>query len=411
MINNFKVGYVNVHGLKHRLLFDVFDDFLKSYDLTCMCETFISNQDIEPSKLTNDTETIPGYTLVHKIRNFTTEKGGLCIAIKNEIKPYVTHVPCESENLIICKIDKIFLQTEEDIYLACTYIPPENSKYSSVECFFNLENEIINLQSLSSNVLIIGDLNGHTNTKADFLPDNDYEDSHSPEFIEPTHIQHILSDLSLPLTRESKDTHRANSWGNNILDMCINTQLVICNGRFRSTSSECTTIHNTTVDYAICSLDFLKYIKTMRIIDFNNCLSDIHNPIEITMKCFKNKKEQQMQTGTVEYGIEGNKIGNWDQIKVNDFVANIDANKIKIRTDTLLTGFESAENQQERIEDIMTTINNAFVHSGYATFGKKTVTSNNNTKRRQSTQKDKPWYNTICRNKKIIFYKARKNIK
>ena len=111
-------------------------------------------------------------------------------------------MPCESENLIICRIDKTFSQTEEDIYLACAYIPPENSKYSSAECFFNLENEIINLQSLSSNVLVIGDLNGHTNTKPDFIPNNDYEGRHSPEFIEPTLIQHILSNLSLPLMSE-----------------------------------------------------------------------------------------------------------------------------------------------------------------------------------------------------------------
>ena len=319
--NNFKLGYVNVHGLKHRLLFDVFDDFLKSYDLTCMCETFITNLDVEPSKLVNDTETIPGYTLIHKIRNLSTERGGLCIAIKNEIKPYVTYVPCESENLIICKIDKIFLQTEDDIYLACTYIPPENSKYSNEESFSNLENELLHLRSLSKNIFVIGDLNGHTNVKPDFLPD-DYEERHSPEMFEPLNIQNIFSDLSLPLNRNSKDTHRANRWGNNILDMCINTQLVICNGRFSHTSSECTTIHNTTVDYAICSLDFLKHIKNMSIIDFNNCLSDIHNPIEITFNCSKIKKVEQSQTGTIEYGIEGHKIGNWDQNKVNDFLAD-----------------------------------------------------------------------------------------
>ena len=218
----------------------------------------------------------------------------------------------------------------------------------------------------------------------------------------------FLNELSLPLTRESDDTHRANRWGNNILDLCINTQSVICNGRFGPKSSKCTTIHSTTVDYGICSLEFLKYIKSMQILDFNNCLSDVHNPLEITLLCFKAKKERPAQTERVESGMEGCRIGRWDQNKVNDFVAHFNINNIRIKINPLLTDFDRAENQQERIDDVMNTINDTFIQSGYDTFGKKPLSSNNNARRRKLTQTNKPWYNTICRNKKIIFNQARK---
>ena len=161
--NKLKIGFLNVHGLKSKLKFKDFDEYMDQYDIVCLCETFIEERDIE--NLLDDNETIPGFKLIHKIRKGKTDKisGGLCIAIKHAVSPLVTHVPNECNNLLWCKINANLLSIEDDVYLCCGYVSPEGSPYSNVDCFLDIESEMLYFSSKTNHIVILGDFNAHTN--------------------------------------------------------------------------------------------------------------------------------------------------------------------------------------------------------------------------------------------------------
>ena len=97
----------------------------------------------------NDTHTLPGFRIYHKVRHAKTPSGGIAIAIRNELDPYISHVSNDCDNLLWCKIDKNLLGVKDDVYFACVYVSPENSPYSKPECFSNIETEILSFSAIS----------------------------------------------------------------------------------------------------------------------------------------------------------------------------------------------------------------------------------------------------------------------
>jgi hypothetical protein len=49
-----------------------------------------------------------------------------------------------------------------DLLLGCVYIPPENSLYSSINAFLDIENELVNLIEKDMKCALIGDFNAKT---------------------------------------------------------------------------------------------------------------------------------------------------------------------------------------------------------------------------------------------------------
>ena len=56
----------------------------------------------------------------------------------------------------------------------------------------------------------------------------------------------------------------------------------------------------------------------------------------------------------------------------------------------------------------MDKISTLFTDSGYKTFGKKLIGPKGNKSKNQTPKGNKPWYNITCRNKRVIFNRARK---
>jgi hypothetical protein len=51
------------------------------------------------------------------------------------------------------------LNIDKTLHLGCIYIPPENSLYSSDECFNEIETELLDLLSNDCTIALIGDFN------------------------------------------------------------------------------------------------------------------------------------------------------------------------------------------------------------------------------------------------------------
>ena len=257
---------------------------------------------------------------------------------------------------------------------------------------------------------LIGDFNAHTSTKQAFFTYED--DMFSNKFNEPDidislSAEHILTSLQLPIERLSSDSHRVNNWGKYFLDCLCNINFIMCNGRYGPLSSQCTTVHNSVVDYFICSLDFLQNVYMMQVFDFNPLLSDVHMPIEVTFKAaIQTPLRTDNSIPTNDSNIhDTERVKKWNNTKQNEFIYNLNMTHF-YRIVEMIDQYDFENSPQEQLDDIMNEISALFVNSGFKTFGKRSKVNKN---RKTSKEfRNKPWYNTICRNKRIIFNRSRK---
>ena len=391
--------------------------FVGEYNIVCLTETFCLSSDHEDPLC--DQHSIDGFTLIHKPRRKCRRaSGGLCLAIKNDLLKYITYVENECNFILWCKIDKRCFDTYDHIYLACVYVPPETSNYVTVSCFDEIESEIIECKKLSDLIIVGGDFNAHTSTRPDIIS------------IDPldAHIDHILPDLSaivsietklellqLPCTRLTEDTHGMNNWGHKLIECCHNTGMCIVNGRYGINSSHCTTTNNTIIDYFLCTAETFQFIKDMTVHTFNPCLSDVHVPIDITLKLYdtthnvechddndnaRNENMPNMQENKC-------KVGPWDQSKNNEFIDNFDTDLLQ-QIDACIDNFNENGDKQAQLDIIMGKFECLLTNAGIETFGRKRMSRNNNRNIKSEKTKTKPYYTLICRNKKVIFNQARK---
>ena len=197
--------------------------------------------------------------------------GGLIIYIREQYQKGVKKVKNDIDCLIWLKFDKNFFQIQNDIYLAVTYIAPENSPVHSVyeiDIFQKLQLDISYYKE-KGKVFVCGDLNCRTASKADYI-ENDrhifFQDS---------------DDVDVPLQRISMD-HGANRFEEFLLDVCKAVNMRIVNGRLfndKAIGKFTCTMHNgeSVVDYLLTSQEDFAELSHFSINDFN--IYSNHAPI------------------------------------------------------------------------------------------------------------------------------------
>ena len=81
----------------------------------------------------------------------------------------LTCISSESEFVQWVRISKDIFTIDSDLFLGCIYIPPENSKYSSLEAFNEIESELIQLSSGWDYFSLIGYFNTKTGDTQDIF--------------------------------------------------------------------------------------------------------------------------------------------------------------------------------------------------------------------------------------------------
>ena len=75
-----------------------------------------------------------------------------------------------------------------------------------------------------------------------------------------------------------------NNYGYRLTEFCRDNSIYILNGRKNGNSDICNTCKNvSTVDYFLVSPEMLKYVDNLTVSDFCELLSDVHNPISLTL--------------------------------------------------------------------------------------------------------------------------------
>ena len=153
------------------------------------------------------------------------------------------------------------------------YIPPENSAYSKISMFDNMDEIITDLRIKYNNidVCIMGDLNARTGNASDVLEMGQDEieliDGYVP-----------LENINILENRVSFD-NTVNNYGTRLLTLCKSLYMFIVNGRIGKDAQvgrpACKNV--SVVDYVICTTYMFSTIVNFEVDDFNHMLSDVHS--------------------------------------------------------------------------------------------------------------------------------------
>ena len=223
----------------------------------------------------------PGFRAFNNNRR-NNKYGGVCIMVRNDISRGITEEKSKIEDVIACKLNKDYFGLERDIYIVNSYIKPaqtssKKSEFSGLDILHELD-QFVNTLRGKGKVICCGDFNARIGLQLDFIDEN-----------RPGHESYIplpddYSPQDLPL-RNTKDK-TTNSYSRPFLDMLLNNELHILNGRtIGDLFGEYTCLQPSgasVVDYFIISPDCQKHVNHMSVLDFT-CFSD-HKPLMLALK-------------------------------------------------------------------------------------------------------------------------------
>ena len=416
--NKITIGYVNVGGLRRRSQYPEFLEYTNNHDILCMSETKC-----------DDTIQIPGYTIFHKLRkHYIRISGGICIAIKNQLKPYIKMIVNSSDYILWIRVDKTYLNTDHDLIIGAAYIPPETSPYSSIESFDEIENEIIEHFPNENSILILGDFNAKTKKQSDLIRLDNFEKEDMAQFDDSHNddpVTLLTANNMLP-ERNSQDNNNCNNYGHRLINMCKTSNFIILNGRCNGNDrgiGTTTCKDSTVVDYALLSINSLNEIYPILNINHFSCLlSDVHNSIQVELTSKKHTTQDIPPQHNLNNSTDNNtnnfnvdttvKSKKWSKDKEMEFVTNIDNDVLK-HIQTLLDDLHPTKspNQQtveNNINEATSKIDSILTESAIKTFGSHTHKGKANHKMRNKTGKQSNWFNEKCKEARIKYHNARK---
>ena len=275
-IHNLTVSSWNIQGLGDKCKDESFLSFLK-YDINIVLETW---------KGTEPDFCIQHFYIIQKCRKKKKRSnrfsGGVMIIYKSNLHKGITEVKnlTRNENRIWIKLDRNHFGFQKDLYICACYVPPVSSGYYD-EDFSKIENEISNVMSRNMcNILVMGDLNARISNRADFII-NENRDNEPLDRLLPDNYN-----IDYNIHRYSVDKV-FNSQGQNLLDLCIASQVRVLNGRFIGDSIGNFTCYKpnsaSTVDYALADVDLINNIIFFKVSE-PTYLSD-HAQIAVHIKC------------------------------------------------------------------------------------------------------------------------------
>ena len=205
------------------------------------------------------------------------------VSIKNGLRPW-----CHTYDVIAWFIlDKSVFGLENDLYLGCVNIVPENSTYLKHNEYDLLLDDVAKIPS-DCGILLCGDYNARTNVLSDH---DDYVSGSDGDLrnLMPTHMSescHMISVLNEMgrLVRFSRDKAPANRHGSRLIDFCKATDMIIFNGRLGhghglGEFTRDDTTGRSVVDYAIGSPVISNQVDFFKVLD--KVPESDHRPLSI----------------------------------------------------------------------------------------------------------------------------------
>ena len=363
-----------------------------------------------------------GYEIIVKTRESltVTKSGGIAICCKNDIMNHVKAIKSDSKYVQWVQIDRKLINCEKDMVLGAVYIPPENTRYSNVESFDEIQNEVTMINKEERfHICLAGDFNSHTGQLSDCIDIDEYvcEEAGLGEIMKNAlNSETILSKLGLDKTRNSLDKHAPNRYGKRLIELCQVNSLFICNGRLGTdknvgsiTCLDWKSVKQNTfqaphsgslVDYFISSGCLLGYIDKFEILEFDPMLSDRHRGIKISFKdtLTISEAKQVVKNGTKTGMDKTVKRVKWDEERAETLVTLLEnevASIIQLENDIDLS---------QNINTIASKIKIMYfklIESAGMKINKGYISKKGNQKRTKS------WFNVKCKESRKSYEKAK----
>ena len=316
-----KISCWNIHGLiskeQNKLEEESFLSYISDKDIVFLTETkCLKSQELN----------VPGYYCFQlnrtSIKTAKTESGGIALLCKSHYRQGISILPIISEDFFWIKLNKQFFNISEDLYICAVYDPPPGSSYSQRQIRDPLETieENVIEYSKKGNIMLLGDFNARTGN----LPDYVMGDS---DIIIP-----MYTDDTIP-NRLSQD-HTTDTRGKHLLEICIQSQLRILNGRCLGDSIGAFTCHtyngSSTVDYSVISENLYNDIIYFHVEKFDGTLSD-HSMITTMIRTHKpiDKKQDNHALHKI------NKTSRWSEKVQSFYLENINKGETKTEINNL----------------------------------------------------------------------------
>ena len=218
-IKDLKILSFNVEGLNSILMDPNFTQLTLDHDICLLVETMRKDD----TKL--NLEGFWDDSLVRpKCEKIGRNSGGITVLVKSVLRKGIKVVH-KSEGILWLRLDKIFFNFEEDLYICAVYIAPMNSKNAIAKRtdYFNDLTVTANKYMSMGNVLLAGDFNSRVGSEGH--DDDDDDDlsfiSQMLPFPEPT----------CEIPRGSSCDQVVNQNGRKLIQLCQSMNLKIGNGR------------------------------------------------------------------------------------------------------------------------------------------------------------------------------------
>ena len=266
----------NIEGLSSKLTEMGFLEYIYSFDVCCLMETFTSS-DFDTGICFNDFIVLhsPGSKLSLRGRR----SGGVMILVKKSDGICVTRLDTNSDMILALRLSAPYFQ---ETIIVCLYVPPFDSPYYKGKDLSStitvLDDLVLNYQERypQAAIVICGDMNArigswdlHTES-CDWFEDTDNN--------EPTCV---CTNFISP--RASKDK-QVNTFGSQLKNFCQVHHAVILNGCTESDKAGQYTFisphGDSVIDYCILIADYLPFTIDMLV---GNRVESHHMPIEIVL--------------------------------------------------------------------------------------------------------------------------------
>lgn len=288
-IDGLRVNKFNEHNFTNKL---------SAYDIVFLEETHLDKDNVKDINIPNFST--PVHYMREKRKNAQKASGGISVFIKADLRQHVKLLPQSNSDIVWVRIPTMDKHGQDTFICGC-YIPPEHSSYGkdhSIKIWDCLERDV-EIFSTKGNVIVCGDMNARTGSTVDYITVDSvrYDNAAGDEFNE-----HLLNEPMDIHQRCSMDntTHKI---GRRLIDLCIDNNLVILNGRTLGDLDGRFTSHqpngSSVVDYFICTHVLYSGVVNMTVEALNE-YSD-HCPIRLTIHIPALWKRKQERSSSNNY--------------------------------------------------------------------------------------------------------------
>ena len=369
------------------------NEVFKNYDVVACVETF--------ADYTNQYK-LDGYVSFSKLRKrkFGAKRnsGGILVLIRNSIAKHFKTLNCSSNDTLWLRVSDLF--SHGSTIMGVCYCSPINSRAVTGNFYHDLEDNLLRFVNVypDDKVILLGDFNSRTGD----LPDVIGDDTEVTQVFINSQGGDLLHDADVIPPRVNSDKE-INVFGRNLITICHEFNLCVCNGRLgndRNLGTYTCITHNgaSVVDYVLVSHVTAKFITNFEVSDISEF--SIHFPLTFSLNCRQVPETTSKLVTKKSFQLDKRMKYKWDAQKEGEFLT-------KLRGKESFLNTLKPTNTQE-IDSSVTSFYNIIEECAG---DMKTYVSNTAHRKNQGRQQNAPFFDDACIEAKSQMKRSLKNLR